>query len=649
MTTTIFINGQRMDLGKDPNISLTFRSSAFVAVDKINNSYSNTITLPRTANNEAVFGGVVLPSSASAIPYAYLPASIEIDGVMVVSSAVAYITEVTEKEYKVAIVWDSAIKLAKIISEEKQLNELDFDPSNNADFVVWDDANATKYPSRFPSADYGFVKSDGTKSDNVNNHPAVSVVEVLERICNQYDIIPPPAEDLVKMSKWRIPLVSRIDPVITKSKYGHLNNFVDWYDSFFYIENDFSWQSRFLLSRKYAYNGENGLPKGGDLISRKFYGSERVDNDDYVVAFIPFYDKCKITLSGEFKIQLNASSPYTKAQLLNTKFALYATYVSKEGQTTQKNILEVEPYDAVPSVSGTQGYIHFKFDDVESESLPLLRQYVEPSLPDAKYAIIVPRIIHYLDGALKEGTSYAGFLHLEQHAEEVQYGEDYFIVPNLPEIKIVDFLKTLATMSGQFITIEGDQLRFLDYAQYEQRKTNAYDWSNYATSAMQVSYTLGEWAKKNIFAFKENEGRTNRNTFTIKNDALKDKYEVNVPFLAGEEKNFLLHVPLYEYEEGETEPTYNSSSEAYIAEVSNDGKRLVRALSFTQLMNNYDYLKGILQEVKVVKTQLRLPMPELANIDIHHPIYLKQFGAYFAIIELKTRTNGIVDAELLKI
>lgn len=100
MNNKIYINGQRLDLPENTNITLTYRSAAFVSIDKLNNSYSNTISVPRTARNESILGGVIFPSSSSETPYTYLAASIELDGVMVVPSAVAYITEVTTDEVK---------------------------------------------------------------------------------------------------------------------------------------------------------------------------------------------------------------------------------------------------------------------------------------------------------------------------------------------------------------------------------------------------------------------------------------------------------------------------------------------------------------------------------------------------------------------
>jgi hypothetical protein len=50
-----------------------------------------------------------------------------------------------------------------------------------------------------------------------------------------------------------------------------------------------------------------------------------------------------------------------------------------------------------------------------------------------------------------------------------------------------------------------------------------------------------------------------------------------------------------------------------------------------------------------MKEKMRLPLPVLQTIDLYRPVYLRQYGCYFAIIEMRTRGDGEVDVELLKI
>lgn len=642
MKIVIYIDGKRVDVPEKVNVSLTYINNAFVSADKISNSHSNTISLPRTARNEAVFGCIVSPSSVTRMPYKHLPASVEIDGVAVVKSAIAYITEVTASEYKIAIVWDTAVQLAKMVEDEKQLNELDFTADNNADFVVWDSANVTANPSKFPDANYGIKRADGTMPTEAVNHPAVSVVEVLERICNQYGITPPPTEDTAQMEKWRIPLINRIDPIIKNSPYGYLNNFIEWSGEFIYVVPFYDWKLLSFSAAK-GYNGEFGL-QVGDIISRDMWGGSPTVAPEYIANFTPFYDGCVMNLRGDIKLSLEASSMHTREQLLNMPLVVRCQYV-QNGSASLIEIARIEPYAVEPSGSGVAGWVHYKFDDVETESIP---QPIDDSMN-----IIGAKacdIYFFVDNAfsIAEGVSYSNYLHIEHHREKVNVSDDFYIVPNLPDMKTIDFLKALATLTGRYITMEGGQMRLLSYDSYTSR-ANAYDWSKYVIGEpMQaMTFTHGEWARKNIFTF-ENEGDSA--LITIDNAVLDAESEVKVPFTTAPVKNFLSYIPLYEYEGGETEPTYNGGGgEAYLTIASNDYSALIGSPKMAEIVKNYDTLHSFLADMKVVRVQMALPMPVLASVDMTRPVYLEQFGCYFAITEIKTRNNGGADVELLKI
>jgi hypothetical protein len=196
--------------------------------------------------------------------------------------------------------------------------------------------------------------------------------------------------------------------------------------------------------------------------------------------------------------------------------------------------------------------------------------------------------------------------------------------------------------------MEGGQMRLLSYDSYTS-KANAYDWSKYVIGEpMQaMTFTHGEWARKNIFTF-ENEGDSA--LITINNAVLDAESEVKVPFTTAPVKNFRSYIPLYEYEEGETEPTYNGGGgEAYLTIASNDYSALIGSPKMAEIVKNYDTLHSFLADMKVVRVQMALPMPVLASVDMTRPVYLEQFGCYFAITEIKTRNNGGADVELLKI
>jgi hypothetical protein len=140
-----------------------------------------------------------------------------------------------------------------------------------------------------------------------------------------------------------------------------------------------------------------------------------------------------------------------------------------------KIIADIEPYEMRMNVDGVGGWLRYKFEEVETEALPSpLPEH--PTLIGGKNCTI---FLALSDGVnfIEEGTNTSdNNIYIEQHTERVYIGGDYYLVPNLPSIKCIDFLKSLATLTGRFITIEEGQMRLYSYDKFNE-KSDAYDWS----------------------------------------------------------------------------------------------------------------------------------------------------------------------------
>ena len=723
MITTIYINGVRMDAPDNLNITLTYRSAAFVAVDKLNNSYSNTITLPRTAHNEAALGGVVFPSTESSLPYKYLPAKVQIGGVMVVQSAVAYITEITEDAIKVAVVWDSVVKLAAIVADGRQLNELPYDYASDA--FLWDKTSA----SSFPTANYGFADNDQSTA----KHPVYKVKEILQRVCDAYDIPMPPDTDLTQMEKWSIPLTTRIDPVITEGEPLTQNNVSHWYGTQVALlravesrkgtgETQYTnvhelWCGRIGKASGVApdddlpdinipinplgdysvaplADGEledldtpivdnDGNPAGSltppDFVSRELRGIVGGDGTNkYLRYFVPKNPNMEFICSGNLFFPLKANNTATASFISgNLKLCLMLLYRPKDSDYTvsynEEELLTISTYSV--DSSG----VRFKFDNEKSAEIPhpLMGETDVYNNLDCRlqwrlvYKSSIAGHIGLTVGVIGNSTTPNNdkALTIIARMKNVQLGTLYYPVPNYPQITVISFLKAIGQMSGRFLTIDTKVAkigvtykvmtvtRFRSYSELEEGKANAYDWSDYLIrgtgSVETMQFHVGEWGQRNTFAYKE--GKTweevDEVDFFIQNKSLKTEYKaVELPYTAAISKDDkqTLYLPLYHYEENNPRAVYDGGDDsAYIAEAS--GGRLRCTLGWENLINNYAQLFSALRNVKVVKEQMRIPLPVLQTIDLYRPVYLRQYGCYFAIIEMRTRSEGLVDVELLKI
>lgn len=644
--TRISINGQAVDVG-NANITLTYKNNAFVTADKINSSYSNTITLPRTARNEAVFGAIVSPATHTTAPYTKHKASVEVDGVVIVSNAVVMISEVTSDAYKVVLMWDSAEAMAKIASDERTLSELSYDIS---DGLTWGDPIQYK----IPLADYGFkLDGDFQVPDYASYHPVMHVQQVLDKIGDHYgvNIFTNNIQD--KLRYLRIPIINRKDPIITTSTVGTWNNIIRFSGAFAKTKQWYATANLRVDLDARKGNASNGVAGLGiyEYISRGlFAGGE----GNYIDTLYVSQQRKIFELTGDITFPIKYNSRLNATDLSKVLLVLYAGYVKEDGTHEQKNILEIEPFDvAQPNeAEGLNGYIRYKFSEEKAEVLPLL------SIGTGDYCLLDAQIQFLLDtknaphtyGGIEQDVIIEnGYLEIKHYQEYVSNGDVFFAVPNLPSVKVMDFLKGIAAITGSYISVEGDNITFCNYE--DLTEAEAQDWSDSIINPMQsMSYKFGDWAKKNTFELKTKGDDKAIVSFAINNQQLKEEYKISLPFTKGQERGGLLYVQLYDYDTTENVYTFNGGGdECYMAVANSDGSRLVSSMPLTDIVDNNEALRGVLDNIKVVKAVIKANAITLKKMDMNKPVYIRQLGGYFAVVEVRTRSNGTADVELIKI
>lgn len=622
---TIRINGQEVDIKTSTSIALTFRNSAFVSADKISNSYSNTITMPRTARNEAVFGCVLSPSSVNSKPYQYLRASIDSEGVQIVKDAIAYITEVTPEDYKVVIVWDTVAELAQMVKEEKTINQL---TPLDSDFIPWTWDYVDAHPTVCPEIKDGIIRGGALRPKTVCRHPVLKAVDVLSYIANAYSMSANYGGVVNnKEEKWRIPLITRHDYALPKV------NIADG--------NRYRWTGGLTISNNQLYFYAPNVGITPPALSRYFYIQSGL-GDGRVSAFNLRYNATRVKVAMHFVVRGN---DVVNQDYRNLRGACVYKNSKGESQGMATNIApsDYEPlqYEQARLTYDYEGTIDLP-EDIADTAIKVDGAPV--TIKDGYFYFNFSE--EFSPSIVEEGS----WVELVFTTSEVQYGNRFYLIPNLPPIKCVDYIKAFATLTGSYVIAGNGGLSFLNYKSNILDKSKASDWSAYVTSGdASMKFQHGDWARENVFSFKEKNGRTNSATFTINNDVLDKVKEFTVPFVAGRANGGLLEIPMYSYDGDSDEPTFSSSDEAYLAHPSEDFKQLVAPVDFAELIYKYDALQEALQEIKVLKLKMRIPFVVLASLNMNAPIYLSQYGCYFAIITIRTSSNGEVDVELLKI
>lgn len=65
--------------------------------------------------------------------------------------------------------------------------------------------------------------------------------------------------------------------------------------------------------------------------------------------------------------------------------------------------------------------------------------------------------------------------------------------------------------------------------------------------------------------------------------------------------------------------------------------------------DKYQNVVETLRNTKLIKENVKMSDIELLNFDETKPVYLAQYGEYFAVIEIKSQSNGIAEATMLEL
>lgn len=589
MKQDLYLNGQRMDLGK-ADISLKFVNNMLTSVDKFSSSYSYTISLPRTARNEGILGLPSFAGSGSALVGKYIDAEYYRDGILITHGAKAYITDTDADNIKIVLVWDTLAAYSEFLNAELTIAEL-----------------GLTNPTLSDKADDGRKMSQAVFHATIQTpagevvRPCLNFARLLQMICGKVGI--DASFITLGIENWAIPC-TKMDGGWQSSKIGR-----------YYINIAIGGGAWIEFAGVLGYSNKDFLTKSGLQVGGKGLANVRISSygiDANIredgLNFIPT------------KIQLNIVGSAGTIGVVNVPFR----------RQTQDGINYIAlncPAFEFETDAESAGLIKFNFTGLASKEGTI---YVAANYSDIS---IYPE---YKDAAV--GLQY----HLENNAPDLK---------QIDILKAFSAMMamSLVTIDGQTQFRSISQLGNRIIGQFYDWTGKVVNWEG----VPEASHKVGSYARKNTAQWEEDSKNGDYNptaTIAAQSDILKEEATFfKLPFAAT--KDGIVECYVEENGKKKNQDVKPRILKAEADETTNR-IRLVDASDFdiAKIVQKYKVLEGALRKPVTITAHLYLTPLELARLDMSRAVYLEQTGRFYMIDNIKMdNSTDVCEAELVQL
>lgn len=257
-----------------------------------------------------------------------------------------------------------------------------------------------------------------------------------------------------------------------------------------------------------------------------------------------------------------------------------------------------------------------------------------------------------------------------KQSDEVPYGGNFPIGKNLPDIKVTDFLKCLCILTSTYPSqrFRGGTLSFADIVSLWETKAQAVDWtkklipSEASNHPRQTDFSVEEYCQHNIYKWKEDDTVYQQHDadMTVDNETLEYTQDViTLPFAATNGNR----IPIYEWEDvnvivGDTTikkrkaTKYKACKDRIVNLLKSDAgyAELAFNIDLQDIFDNkLEKLRKTVANPHHIVERFNLSDLEILNFDETKPVYLAQYGAYFAVLEIKTTNSGYCEVTMIEL
>lgn len=603
----IIVDGQRVDLSQDENITLNFNSSMLSDIGQLKTDCSQTIKLPRTITNDRIFDMALAPSFDSVKSHRYMPCSCYVDGIAIFDNGRCYLLDSSAEGYEISMTWGLMHNYSQWLNGKKKLTELTDFPD---DYISWnsnsgvsvleggvsqiEDSPSGQTSSMFYKNYYNGISS--TDADNISISPCVNLLEIWERIRRENSLVLNIDEDVrADMEKRFIILVKNKNKVLQDYTSPLSLNGIPSY----IVDNVFD---------KTNYNKKSLLLDFSGPDRNKFY--------DYGY-FKPYGD-------GDTDITIRQIILYYNDANFIKAIKAYPSNYSLEFR--YNGIRE----NVKPQIDGdTLTYnVNRTFTGVTK---------LEIAICLTKWEGLTDREWQTLKDRKNEFMLYGNNVSVGYQLNTKGYPlPEFRLVPNLPDITQIDFIRFISNWYGLYPAQNTDGVTFRRYSVIEDNLDNGlfYDWSNKLVSNTdtpeKTSFTLNDYAQRNIIRYKEDGSDLLEDATSIDiEDATlaREKNMIEFPFAATRYNIVNQYTKLDNGEVKENDIEYR-----LMGLDSNGGLFFNDDMKSEYIVKTkYGLFQNLFKKPMTIEEEVMLTLIDLRSLDYSKPVYLAKYGRFFAI------------------
>lgn len=608
----IFINGIEIEREAQKSVSLVYQSPYFTDIDFIVSNRTTSVEIPRTPNNVRAVEYAGVMQGTSLFEYNIHKVVYERDGVQLFTGT-ATLLSISPSSYKFTFAWGNISAFQQML--DTNLRDLQTDA--DSDYIGYNNTAVINNPNYYPSG-WDNVAAWGYGVNGLSIQPIMPVSQIMSKLSERFGVsfsFP----NGRNFDKYRIPIVTR---------YGD--------------ERSASWQGvRFV-------GGGLGITTQGDGGSTYLSGvaADRLGGLEVNEGIINTEDIDTLVVNVPKGFQ--TKEKFT-ANMLGIGLRVMA--ITYEGADALFTTIQTIPTER--EYHYNDGDAYFTYTVVSNVSYTIDVTGWDEVVLAVAYKASESSIIDNSTLTQVEVVSNSGVVVYDPEADTISFGGSSILplFANLPDMSVADFLKNLMKIEGVFAYSNNSrEVVFVSLDDLYNNRTQAEDWSDKVMTTnglpTEMATSFNSLAQKNWMRYAEDEQvPTDYDGYIVVNSALL------------EQENNLIEVD-FAPTKGNSIGVWVSGAdgvewhdvEPRILREQADGSIGFVGMGWDSLIaSNYSTYQQTVQQPRTVKVGAVLTTADLLKYDPTKPIYIRQWGHYYAVTKLTTKENNTADVELLQL